>query len=62
MDEPRDYHTKWSQTEKEDYSLSMWSLKNDISEIIYITETDLQASERNLWLATEERWGMGKIN
>ena len=47
MDEPRDYHTKWSKSEKERqilYDITyMWNLKNNTNESIYKTETDSQA-------------------
>ena len=45
MDGPRDYHTKWSQTEKDKYymiSLMCVILKNDTNQLIYKTETDSQ--------------------
>ena len=45
MDGPRDYCTKWSQTEKDTYhmvSLICRLLKNDTNELIYKTETDSQ--------------------
>ena len=44
MDGPRDYHTKWSKSDKDKYMISLipgiW--KNDTSELIYKTETDSQ--------------------
>ena len=47
MNVPRDYYTKWSQTEETQISydmLYMWNLKkNDTKELIYKTETDSQA-------------------
>ena len=46
MDGPRDYHTKWSKSERETqipYATTyMWNLKNDTNELIYKTETDSQ--------------------
>ena len=46
MDRPRDYHTKWSESEKErqiPYDITyMWNLKYDTDELIYKTETDSQ--------------------
>ena len=47
MDGPRDYHTKWSHSnrERQIYDIAyMWNLifKNDTNELIYKTETDLQ--------------------
>ena len=45
MDEPRDYHSKWSKLKRErqvPYDITyMWNLKYDTSELIYKTETDL---------------------
>ena len=44
MDGPRDYHTKWSKSERErqrPYDITyMWNLKYDTNELIYKTETD----------------------
>ena len=45
MDGPRDYHIKWSQTEKRNiiwYHLYVESLKSDTNELIYKTEIDSQ--------------------
>ena len=45
MDGPRDYHTKWSQTEKDKYYMIppiCGISKNDTNEPIYKTETDSQ--------------------
>ena len=45
MDGPRDYHTKWSKSERERqiYMIShMWNLKYDTNELICETETDSQ--------------------
>ena len=46
MDGPRDYHTKWSKSERESQityeSTYMWNLKYDTNERIYKTETDSQ--------------------
>ena len=46
MDEPRDYHTKWSKSEEErqiPYDITYtWNLKYDTNEPIYETETDTQ--------------------
>ena len=43
-DGPRDYHTKWSQSERErqiPYDITyMWNLKYDTNELIYEIETD----------------------
>ena len=44
MDEPRDYHTKWSKPDRErqtSYDTTyMWNLKKDTNELIYKTEID----------------------
>ena len=46
MDGARDYHGKWSKSEKErqiSYDITyMWILKNDTNELIYRIETDSQ--------------------
>ena len=46
MDGPRDYHSKWSKSEKEKqipYDIAyMWNPKYDTNELIYETETDSQ--------------------
>ena len=46
MDGPRDYHTKWSKSDREKqtpYDVTyMWNLKYDTNELIYVTETDSQ--------------------
>ena len=44
MDGPGDYHTKWSESEKDRYEITyMLNLKNDTNELIYERETDLQS-------------------
>ena len=46
MDRPRDFHTKWSKSEREKQIpydiIYMWNLKYDTKEPIYETETDSQ--------------------
>ena len=43
MEEPREYHTKWSKSKKDKYGITyMWNLKNITNESIYKTETDSQ--------------------
>ena len=45
MDGPRDYHTKWSKSDKDKYhmiSLKRGILKNDTNEFIYKREIDSQ--------------------
>ena len=55
MNGPRDYHTKWSQTEKDEYhmiSLICGIEKNDINELIYKIEidSDIKQNKTNLRL------------
>ena len=44
MDGPREYHTKWSKSDRERYMpydiTYMWNLKNNTNESVYKTETD----------------------
>ena len=44
MDGPREYHTKWSKSDRErqiPYDITyMWNLKYDTNELTYKTETD----------------------
>ena len=43
IDGPRDYHTKWSKSEKGkciSYRLYVESIKDDTNDLIYKTETD----------------------
>ena len=44
MDGPRDYHTKWSKSEKDNYHMisHVWNLKYDTNELMYETEMDSQ--------------------
>ena len=46
MNGPRDYHTKWSKSDRErqiSYDITyMWRLKYDINEFIHKTEIDSQ--------------------
>ena len=46
MDGPRDYHIKWSKSERErqiPYDITyMWNLNYDTNELLYETETDSQ--------------------
>jgi len=47
MDEPGDYHTKWSKTEKDKFHYDITHMRNqffksDTNELIYKVETDLQ--------------------
>ena len=50
IDGPREYHTKWSKTEKDKYITYMWNLKINTNEFIYKTEIDSQPQKTNLWL------------
>ena len=59
MDEPRDYHAKWSKSERErqiPYDIAcMWNLKYDTNELIYKTKID---SENKIMLNKGEKgWG-----
>ena len=58
MDEPRDYHTKWSKSERErqiPYDITyMWNLKYDTNELIYETNR-LKDIENKLMVTKEER-------
>ena len=53
MDEPRNYHTKWSKSEKTNiwYHLYVESKKNDTNELIYRTEIE------NKLMVTKEEGG-----
>ena len=42
MDEPRDYHTKWSEKDKYLIISHIWNLKYGTNEIIYKIETNSQ--------------------
>ena len=52
-----------SQTEKDKYHMISLicgiQFKNDINELIYKTETDLQVLKTNLWLPKGKRGGKG---
>ena len=52
MDGPRDYHTKWSKSERERQiphdTTYMWNLKYDTNEFTYETET--HSYRTDLWL------------
>ena len=59
MNWSRDYHTKWSKPDKDKcYTISLISgiFKNDIKELIYKIEIDLQTLKINLQLKKVE-WG-----
>ena len=52
LDGPKDYHTKWSKSEKERQipydSTYVWNLKYDTDELIYETEADSQTERTDL--------------
>ena len=53
MDGPRDYHTKWSKSDKDKYhiiSLMCRIERNDTNELIYTTKKDSQTWKKKLWL------------
>ena len=59
IDEPRDYHTKWSKIRQRQISYDFtykWNLKNGTTELIYKTEIESQMWKINLWLPG---WGGG---
>ena len=53
MELERDYHTKWSMSEREGqipYDITyIWKLKYDTNENIYEAETDSKTSRTDLW-------------
>ena len=61
MDGLRDYHTKWSKSERQiPYNtIYMWNLKYDINKLTYKTETDSQTLKTNLWLPAGKGKGGG---
>ena len=66
VDGPRDYHTKWSKSERErqiPYDITyMWNLKYDTNdELIYKRETDSQ-TENRLTVTKKGKQGEGIIN
>ena len=62
MDATREYHTKWSQKEK-DCITYMWNLKYETNQSIYETETGTQGTDNPWWLPREtelgEKWSGG---
>ena len=60
MDVTRDYHTKWSKSERErqiPHGITcMWNLKYGTNESMYKTETDSQTQRRELWLSRGRGW------
>ena len=60
MDGSREYHTKWSKSDKDKYYITfMWNLKNNTNESIYKTEADSQTQKTNLWLPKGKGGGEG---
>ena len=63
MDVTREYHTKWSKSEREKqitYDITyMWNLKYDTYELIYERETDSHR-EQTCSAKAEAMWGRGK--
>ena len=66
MDGPKDYHTKWSKSDRErqiSHEIAcMWNLKKipNTDELIYKTEIDSQ-TEKKLMVIKEESRGRGKL-
>ena len=62
MDGPRNYHTKWSKSDRERpilYDITyMWNLKNNTNGSIYKTETDSQ-TENKLMITKGKRDKLG---
>ena len=63
MDGPREYHTKWSKSERERQILCdityILSLKYDTNELTYETETDSQTENRLAVVGAREKEGLG---
>ena len=61
MDGPKDYHPKWSKSERERQILYdiiyMWNLKYDTNDHIYKIETDAQTQKTDLCLLRGRRVG-----
>ena len=64
MDVTRDYHTKWSKSERERQTpydiIHMWNLNHDTNEPTHKTETDSQTQRKDLWLPRERELGEGQ--
>ena len=64
MDGTRDYHTKWSKSEKKrqiPYNITyMWNLKYNTNELMYETKT--HRHRKHLWLQKGKGWGEAGIN
>ena len=63
MEGPRDYYTKWSNSERESqmpYDINyMWNLKYDRNDLIYETEIDSNIENRPVVAKTAGRDGVG---
>ena len=58
MDGPRDYHTKWSKSEKDKDITDMWNLKNDTKMNLFIKQKQThRLLENNLTVTKGERGG-----
>ena len=67
MDGPRDYHIKWSKSDREmqiyDITYYMWNLKYNTNEPICKTETDSQKTygyQRGKWGGINYRFGISR--
>ena len=57
MDRPRDYHTKWSKSEKDKYDISyMWNLKEIYTSYLQNIKRLIDI-ENKLWLPKEKVGG-----
>ena len=65
VDGPRDYHTKWSKSDRErqiSYDITyMWNLKRWSNEFIYKTETDSDFKNKLMVTKGERWWGRDKL-
>ena len=65
MNGPRDYHTKWSKSDRKrqiSYDITYtWRLKYDTNEFIYKTEIDSQTQKTNLRLLRGSGCGRDKL-
>ena len=65
MGGPRDYHTKWSKSERERqiYDIAyVWNLKNGTNELIYKTERVTDVENKLMVTKGESRWGRDKLS
>ena len=63
MDATRDYHIKWSNSERERWiphdTIYMWNLKYGIDEPVYKREIDSYTETTDLWLPRRRGEGVG---